>query len=319
MTSSARLRAQEDVGQPVGPHAEQGHALDVVELDRRPDRLEQPRQDADLDAERLGEPDRVKDVVLGVGLARRDDHALDLLDLEGQAELRDRAERVRVRLLPMEGQRHAADDTALEARRLLELGSDVARGLVGAEHEDPLDRRRAGGDRTGERAAEDHRDGEHRPEAEDLVAAQRAVDESGRAEPEQEGAQRRDVEDARRLVERRLAQEVLVAVVEADRLVDQDDERKGEQQLGAGRVIADEERGRADRHDRRKDVREGEPAAVTRIALERLAEWPCLCDLNSAVLGAPQSWQQRRDDTGTTDRCFYRGLPDRDIRAQPAP
>ena len=65
--------------EPVAAHAQQRDAVDLVELDRRAHHLEQPRQHAHLHSrKRLHEPDRVEDVV-GVALARRDDHPVDLL------------------------------------------------------------------------------------------------------------------------------------------------------------------------------------------------------------------------------------------------
>ena len=59
-TSITRLSNSEDFGQPVLTHAEQRDPVDLVERRRGADDLQEPRQHAHLDAERLDETDRVE-------------------------------------------------------------------------------------------------------------------------------------------------------------------------------------------------------------------------------------------------------------------
>ena len=74
--SNARLVTRDEPRQAEAADAEHRQAVDVVELHRRADDLEQPRQQRDADADGLDQPDQLERV-RRVGADGRDDHALD--------------------------------------------------------------------------------------------------------------------------------------------------------------------------------------------------------------------------------------------------
>ena len=86
--SNARLNAAEERVRSKRLHAHHGDAVQVVELDRGADDLEQARQHADAHADGLQRADEVQHLA-GVGAARRDDRAVHVERLGEVADLRE--------------------------------------------------------------------------------------------------------------------------------------------------------------------------------------------------------------------------------------
>ena len=73
----------------------------------------------------------------------------------------------------------------------------------------------------GDRATGEHPREQQKPDAQSLVTPERPVDDPVAGEPDQKRIERGDPEQSRHLVQCRLAQEVLIAVIETGDLADQ--------------------------------------------------------------------------------------------------
>ena len=98
----------------------------------------------------------------------------------------------------------------------------------------------AGGHVAGQRPADDQEGEEKGPHPENLEPAWVSLYYPSPDQPDQEHAQRRDLKEGRDLLERRRMQQVLVAVVEADRLHHHDQQHHGPER-GEGGCIAAEQ------------------------------------------------------------------------------
>ncbi len=122
----------------------------------------------------------------------------------------------------------------------LEPARDPARRLGVAEQQAALLGRSRASDVRGERREiAEHAREQQRPDPDRLVAAKAALDDQVPAEEDQQRVEGRDPEQRRDLVESRLVQQVLVAVVEAGELADEQDQRKRQQRNRVERIVAD--------------------------------------------------------------------------------
>ena len=119
-------------GEAEAAHAEHRQPVEVVELHGGADDLEQPRQQAHADADRLGDADEVERVA-GVGGDGREDHAVHVVVADERAEAVG-ADARRQRVEP-----DAGDDLGVDAAAL-ELAADGADGLGVAEDQAALGR-----------------------------------------------------------------------------------------------------------------------------------------------------------------------------------
>ena len=130
--------------------------MQIVELNRGADDLEQARHDGDPHADRLQRAHQIEDLVgLGSAPSRRDDRALDvhrfgqLVDLvqPGRGEGVDRPGRGLVEI-------DLRDDLRLDTAVAAQLGADRLGEAFVADEQASLERRQAEGDRAGARAGE---------------------------------------------------------------------------------------------------------------------------------------------------------------------
>jgi hypothetical protein len=235
--------------------------LNLVELDARSDHLEDAGEHAHLEAVLLEIAHALEHAVVGVVLS--DDHTVDVaLDhVAGEGRV-SRA----VELEALE--RQVGDDVGVDGVGGVELGADRVGLLLGAEHHASLrPRRRAAG--LARRRATDHRADEQRcPEDRDRLDGER-----GRARRHDHGhdqrVKRRQLKQRRRLVQGRLADQQLVAVIEADRLAYHDYREHADVKdrglLGnAGQGLGDQESGEGT-----ENIRHRQGATEDRVALRR--------------------------------------------------
>ncbi|MEH3053553.1 MAG: hypothetical protein PGN13_06015 [Patulibacter minatonensis] len=160
----------------------------------------------------------------------------------------------------------AIDDLGVHAVGVGDLARHlVGRGL-GAEDEAALDGDAVRDDRTGGVAAEQQTGEGAAPERGDGELVEVAVDEVVVEEAGHERDDGREVEELRGLVERGLAEEELVAVVQPDRLGD-DDDRGDHEETGDLRDGAPDELDAEEQRDQHRDgVGDGERTAVGAVA-----------------------------------------------------
>ena len=127
-------------------------------------------------------------------------------------------------LAPVPGQWDSPHHGRLERGGALELLLDPVGAAWVADHQAALGRGQGAYQDARPGAARDHRHEEEHPDPEDLVLAEqpaeRTVDQEILAQPDEQRVQGRHLEEGGRLVQRGLAQQVLVTVVEPDRLRD---------------------------------------------------------------------------------------------------
>ncbi len=117
----------------------------------------------------------------------------------------------------------------------------------------------------GEGANGDRAREQQHPNPNRLVAAEVAIDDQLPTEPDQERVERRNPEQGGDLVERRLSDQVLVAVVQSRHLSDHEHQRERQQGSGVESIRSQKRHADQDRDPRRSHVREREGAAVDRI------------------------------------------------------
>ena len=166
---------------------------------------------------RLGDADQLHHAAR-VGGRRREDDAVDLEVADDPADA-GRVQRMDV-VLPLEAERR--DDRRAGAARGELLADPVGTRRL-ADDEAALGGHRARARPAGDDAQRDHRDEARRPQAEDLVAAERAVDDHRLQDRDAEDVEAGELQQHRRLVERRVRDPQRVAVVEAGDLEDEDD------------------------------------------------------------------------------------------------
>jgi hypothetical protein len=248
-------------GEAEAPHAEDVQAVEIVELDRGAHHLEHPRQHAHLEAKVLGGADQVEDHRL-VRAGRGDHDAVDALRLRQERQRRARLARSGGRL-----EIELRDDPGMHGGAALDLLTGaVARGRL-ADQDAVLRRRQATSGEPCSAAGERQQRSEQQPEAEHLLAPQRTFDQEAVAEPQQKRHQRGDLEELRSLVERRLPEQQLVAVVEVEDLGEEQDQRRAGSHQGGQRIALAEQRD-ADgaRECLREQVGGGEQAPVGAVA-----------------------------------------------------
>ena len=287
-------------------HAEQRHAIEVVEVDRRPDHLEHVGQQRDPcagGARGLDEIERhhVREAV------RTDDHAMgagagDELDQRGRLLSRSRR--------PVD---HGIADlqTAGKVGRQLVAIEDRAQAHVGALVAD--EKTALAGeprvDALADRAAPEHR-ADHEDDAQHkrLALARLPAEEDPVAHPDPEDEQRAELAQAGQLLGSRLADPLVVALVEAEDLRDPDGRREEQHCRGVQRI----RRRELDRHDERDGERDrvGEreaapqsPLAHAALVVEALGDLPpgrrlALDGSGPGVGGAGRSRPSRRRSLG---------------------
>ena len=235
--------------------------MDVLELHRRADDVEQPRLDADLHAERLRLADDGEQA-LAVEVAGRDDDAVRVVRADERGD--HRARLVRRRQL---GHGDRAHDVGVERPAVAQLLRDAQQPLGLADHDAALGLGVGDGDVADDRAEGAGGQAERGPQRERLLGADAAVDEGLAPDEDDERVERRQVEERGALVEGRLREDDLVAVVEAHEPAGHDDEREDGQRLRAHRVVAEELDPDDHRERRRQEVGEHEQAAQRAVAL----------------------------------------------------
>ena len=169
----AALDAPRGARQAEAAHAEQRDPVDVVDLDRRADDLEDARQQAHPNAGRLRLADEVQRG-LRQRLAGLDDHAMHAMLLDEAVQLR----RADVRKLRAGEalERHPADDLGATVARG-ELRAQALAGLAAADEQAAFRRRHPAGEVARDAASEHRGDEERAPQTEDLVGPEMPVDE----------------------------------------------------------------------------------------------------------------------------------------------
>ena len=232
--SKVRLSTRDDGARPKLRTPEQQAPAEVVELDGRPDHLEQARQHRHAHAGRGGEPDDVDDVLVALR-RRRDDDALDPVLLDHRGQVLDR---------PQQGvadpgaawRGHAADHDRVEAGIPGQLALDERRRLGVADDQDALAAGQAHGEEARRAAQADQRRDEQAPEQERVRAP---LELHGPHALEEEREDRDDGHQHGRLVERRLVDDEVVAVVEPGGLGDQGVQRQHRERPGRERRVRD--------------------------------------------------------------------------------
>jgi hypothetical protein len=164
---------------------------------------------------------------------------------------------------------HGPDDLRLDAAVTGQLGADRGRRGAVADEEAALGVDKSQRERTRRAATEHQQQHERQPQAQRLTAIERPVDDQAAGEPRRQRADRGDMEQLRRLVQRRLAQQRLVAVVQTEELCpyEQDrnrhDARRGERQRTRGQLHRQHERA-----GERGDVGDVEHAPIERVAAD---------------------------------------------------
>ena len=157
------------------------------------------------------------------------------------------------------------DNPRLQPRHLIEPARDPVRRVGVAQHQASLLAGQAPGQVPCEGANRDHAREQQRPDPDGLVTAELAIDDQIPSQPDQERVERRNPEQGGDLVECRLLDQVLIAVVQSRDLSDHEHQRKREQGKGVEGVVAQDRHTDQNGDRRRSDVREREGAAVDRI------------------------------------------------------
>ena len=249
---------------------------------------------ADLDAERLDSRIDVEDLVLVVAV-RGDDHALDVVlgdDSPQRRYVTQDPGRARGSGHLVYLRDHTSQDGRLDSRRARQLAGGSFCVCRVAQHNASL-RLRQGQCGTARDCTTHDRQHEARSrERKHLGTRQTTVEQDPLHQPDRQAIGHSQMEDRRHLVDRCLAQAVLVPVVETDRFAHQNDERAcqhhGGPQVHGGGPHTD---GRDDQRQVRRDqVREGERTPRDRIPPEQRGEARC-----------------SRATVGTWDHLPYRG------------
>ena len=233
--SRLRFRSRDDGDSRLGGRPTSGETLERVDAGLRTDDLEQARHDVDLHVELPQLADR-SELFLVVGVGERDDHALDVehRDDLGQAvgrpderevlELGPARPRVRV---------DEADEVDAVLRVLEELPRRELADVAGADDDRVLEvERTAPGDRAREPAGRRHEDDGEQPEEDEPRHVRARAAGEPRGDEERPRAERDELEDADDLVDRRVVDVLLVAVVQPVELGRDDPERQRQHEDG---------------------------------------------------------------------------------------
>ena len=238
----------------------------MVELDRRAGDLRRLGEDADLDPESLQLADHEQQRVA----ARRrggEDHPVDPVNLEDLGEVgRQLRPPGLVRPLGALDRRHDADQLRLDRGAEGELLAHELAGRTVADQQAALGRRQPSGEHSRKRAQADEEHEEQHPGAEHLLAPERAVDDGAVEQPEDEHRQGGEAEERRDLVERALVEDVLVAVVEPDRLRRDDEPDRDRDRSRSQLIVADNRDAESQCEGRREHVGAARDAAKDRVA-----------------------------------------------------
>ena len=244
--------------------AEQRDAEEVVEVDGGPDDLEHVRQERDacagvargleqLERHRVGERVRADDEPVRAGAGD---------DLEQRLRLAgDRGRVVGHRLVD----RDAVEELGGKVVALEDRAQAVVGALV-ADEQAALARQALLGETPREAPAEHRADDEHDAEHDRLVLAGGAADERHVGEPDAEHEQRAELGQARELLDRGLADALVVALVEAEDLGRRDDGREQQQRPAAHVIGRGEPDGDGERDRERDHVGERQRAAQAPLA-----------------------------------------------------
>ena len=247
--------------------AEQGRALDFVELVGGADRLEEARQHADPHPEALDDPDRVEQLMVGVAAAGGDQRPVHpVLGEQGleRVEAAQQGQFVDARVVGAE--RDAPHHLHPGPVAALHLGGEPVGGLGVADDDAALLGDEGAGQGPGQAAHQQHQEEQEPPEDRRLRAPEGPLDDVGAGEERQQGVEGGDVEDRGRLVEGALVEQVLVAVIQPGQLADRDHHRDRDDGPEPERVVA-EDRDGDDEGGRGGDyVGRGEQPAVDAVA-----------------------------------------------------
>jgi hypothetical protein len=172
----------------------------------------------------------------------------------------------------------------------------------------------------GERAQANEEDEEHDPRGESSAPAETGFDEEAVGEDEQEGAERGDAEQRGNLVERGLVDQVLVAVVQAEGLAQEDEQRRHSEGGPRDSTAVEQDAGDDECQRDREHVGHAEGAPESRIPADELAPPPQEagglrrgCDLRGFVFERRGrfrggGWMRRRLHR-SPHRCRFHRVP----------
>ena len=262
----------------------------VVQFDGRAHHLGQSRQHTHPEPHPLQGPGRVQQVI-GDSSSGRDDRALD--PFCGEQTLQVVVSRpavvpvdaVRARAVPAEGQRQrrSPDYRGFQPGRLTEPAHDPLCRLGVAQDQASLLAGEFSGHVSGESPNRDHAREQQRPDPNRLVAAEAAIDDLVPGQEDEERVESGDPEEGGDLIERRLPDQVLVAVVEPSELSDNEHQRKCEERNRVEGIVAQDRH--ADQHgDRRRgEISDSKATAIDRVASADRPPQPALGDLPRLV------------------------------------
>ena len=196
---------------------------------------------------------------------------------------------------------HHSDELRVDCAEA-ELARDLRRLSLRRHEQDALDRRDAARRGAGETAVDDQQREQRAPERQDLGVPEAGVDDDL---PGEEGDERRqcgEVEERGQLVERRLSQPVLVAVVELGELRRDDERRQHQQGRGLKGRVADDDGRDPHRGEQRNDVGDGQEAAMDRVAAANRPPRPVALGVGAARKGALERGARARGGRGAAQR-----------------
>ena len=248
---------------------EQRRALDFVDLVGGADDLEEARQHADADAETLDDPDHVEQAQVGVARPRRDQSAVYGVLLEQALERVEGPQAGKlVDACVARVERDPPDHVGARVAALQLGRQPMGRLGVAEDHAAFLGDQQLG-QAPGADPRDQHQEEQEAPEDHRLLTPEGPLDDRPAGQEGQQRVEGGDEEQGGRLVEGRLVDDVLVAVVEARELADRDhhrdrDDRPEPEVVAAGDRDRDREGGR-----RGDQVGDGEQAAIDGVARRR--------------------------------------------------
>jgi hypothetical protein len=177
-------------------------------------------------------------------------------------------------------------------RAVLELAAQAVGGVRVAHDEAALGRRDANRDPAHDGAVHEHGRPEDDPDREHRLAVEVGADDRRAREPDHQREEGGDLEQGGRLVQCRLTDQVLVAVVQPHDLARDDDQRDRDEQ-DLVEVLVRDERDPGDERDRRgQGVAQRESAAVDRVAAAGAAMGAPLGDIDPST-GGWKEWNSK--------------------------
>ena len=215
------------------PHAQQRHAVEVVDLDRRAHDVEHARQEAHRHPRRLRLPDEVEHV-LGRLLRGLDDDAVHV-ELAGE-HMQLRAGGGDELGIGGRAQRHAPDELGTTIADV-ELVGEPLEGLVAADEQAAFRPDRLAHEPARDPARGDGEHEERHPEHDHLAGPDRTGEQLLVKDEDEQREERRELKELGRLVDRALVEHELVALVHPLDLAREDDERKRQERREMQAVV----------------------------------------------------------------------------------